>query len=80
MIYDLFFLDPLQRSSFGATLLSPVVHLGTIGRSRSLVSQSQESLDPGDHGDHSDIDEGLHPQDADDEDDSGMVSFVIFNL
>ncbi|XP_046725026.1 pleckstrin homology domain-containing family G member 1 isoform X1 [Silurus meridionalis] len=66
--------DIQKRSSFGATLLSPVVHLGTIGRSRSLVSQSQESLDPGDHGDHSDIDEGLHPQDADDEDESGMGS------
>ncbi|XP_034167722.2 pleckstrin homology domain-containing family G member 1 isoform X2 [Pangasianodon hypophthalmus] len=66
--------DIQKRSSFGATLLSPVVHLGTIGRSRSLVSQSQESLDPGDHGDHSDIDEGLHPQDADDEDDSGLSS------
>ncbi|MCJ8742103.1 hypothetical protein PDJAM_G00078190 [Pangasius djambal] len=66
--------DIQKRSSFGATLLSPVVHLGTIGRSRSLVSQSQESLDPGDHGDHSDIDEGLHPQDADDEDDSGLGS------
>ncbi|GAA6069049.1 pleckstrin homology domain-containing family G member 1 isoform X4 [Tachysurus ichikawai] len=66
--------DVQKRSSFGATLLSPVVHLGTIGRSRSLVSQSQESLDPGDHGDHSDVDEGLHPQDADDEDDSGLGS------
>ncbi|XP_060793787.1 pleckstrin homology domain-containing family G member 1 isoform X2 [Neoarius graeffei] len=66
--------DIQKRSSFGATLLSPVVHLGTIGRSRSLVSQSQESLDPGDHGDHSDLDEGLHPQDADDEDDSGLGS------
>ncbi|XP_060749572.1 pleckstrin homology domain-containing family G member 1 isoform X1 [Tachysurus vachellii] len=66
--------DIQKRSSFGATLLSPVVHLGTIGRSRSLVSQSQESLDPGDHGDHSDVDEGLHPQDADDEDDSGLGS------
>ncbi|XP_076846188.1 pleckstrin homology domain-containing family G member 1 isoform X2 [Brachyhypopomus gauderio] len=66
--------DVQKRSSFGATLLSPVVHLGTIGRSRSLVSQSQESLDPGDHGDHSDIDDGLHPQDADDEDDSGLGS------
>ncbi|XP_053498524.1 pleckstrin homology domain-containing family G member 1 isoform X1 [Ictalurus furcatus] len=66
--------DIQKRSSFGATLLSPVVHLGTIGRSRSLVSQSQESLDPGDHGDHSDVDERLHPQDADDEDDSGLGS------
>ncbi|XP_035377257.1 pleckstrin homology domain-containing family G member 1 isoform X1 [Electrophorus electricus] len=63
--------DIQKRSSFGATLLSPVVHLGTIGRSRSLVSQSQESLDPGDH---SDIEDGLHPQDADDEDDSGLSS------
>ncbi|TTI46079.1 Pleckstrin homology domain-containing family G member 1 [Bagarius yarrelli] len=63
-----------QRSSFGATLLSPVVHLGTIGRSRSLVSQSQESLDHCDHGDHSDLDEGSHPQDADDEDDGGLGS------
>ncbi|XP_066527380.1 pleckstrin homology domain-containing family G member 1 isoform X2 [Hoplias malabaricus] len=63
--------DIQKRSSFGATLLSPVVHLGTIGRSRSLVSQSQESLDPGDH---SDADEGLHQQDADDEDDSGLGS------
>ncbi|KAM9445702.1 pleckstrin homology domain-containing family G member 1 isoform 2-T3 [Clarias gariepinus] len=66
--------DIQKRSSFGATLLSPVVHLGTIGRSRSLVSQSQESLDPGDHGDHSDVDEVLHTQDADDEDDSGLSS------
>ncbi|KAI4904590.1 hypothetical protein NFI96_007283 [Prochilodus magdalenae] len=66
--------DIQKRSSFGATLLSPVVHLGTIGRSRSLVNQSQESLDPGDNGDHSDVDEGLHPQDADDEDDSGLGS------
>ncbi|XP_017579667.1 pleckstrin homology domain-containing family G member 1 isoform X1 [Pygocentrus nattereri] len=63
--------DIQKRSSFGATLLSPVVHLGTIGRSRSLVNQSQESLDPGDH---SDVEEGLHPQDADDEDDSGLGS------
>ncbi|XP_062871488.1 pleckstrin homology domain-containing family G member 1 [Trichomycterus rosablanca] len=66
--------DIQKRSSFGATLLSPVVHLGTIGRSRSLVNQSQESLDPGDHADHSDVDEGLHPQDADDEDESGLGS------
>lgn len=50
--------------------------LGTIGRSRSLVNQSQESLDPGDHFDHSDREDGEEPhqQDADDEDDSGLVS------
>ncbi|KTF80414.1 hypothetical protein cypCar_00045329, partial [Cyprinus carpio] len=52
-------------------LLSPVAHLGTIGRSRSLVSESQESLEPGDH---SDIDDESHPQDADDEDDAGLSS------
>lgn len=52
--------------------------LGTIGRSRSLINQSQESLDPGDHYDHSDREEGeeQHQQDADDEDDSGLVSSV----
>ncbi len=52
-------------------MLSPVVNLGTIGRSRSLVSESQESLDPGDH---SDVEDEPHPQDADDEDDTGLVS------
>ncbi|XP_050952242.1 pleckstrin homology domain-containing family G member 1 isoform X2 [Labeo rohita] len=63
--------DIPKRSSLGVTLLSPVAHLGTIGRSRSLVSESQESLDPGDH---SDIDDEPHPQDADDEDDTGLSS------
>ncbi|XP_067302885.1 pleckstrin homology domain-containing family G member 1 isoform X2 [Pseudorasbora parva] len=63
--------DIQKRSSFGVTLLSPVAHLGSIGRSRSLVSESQESLDPGDH---SDVDEEPHPQDADDEDDTGLSS------
>ncbi|KAL1249561.1 hypothetical protein QQF64_020566 [Cirrhinus molitorella] len=63
--------DIPKRSSLGVTLLSPVAHLGTIGRSRSLVSESQESLDPGDH---SDIDDEAHPQDADDEDDTGLSS------
>ncbi|KAA0706746.1 Pleckstrin -like proteiny domain-containing family G member 1 [Triplophysa tibetana] len=63
--------DKQKRSSLGVTLLSPVAHLGSIGRSRSLVSESQESLDPGDH---SDVDEGPHPQDADDEDDTGLGS------
>ncbi|XP_030642100.1 pleckstrin homology domain-containing family G member 1 [Chanos chanos] len=68
--------DTQKRSSLGATLLSPMVHLGSIGRSRSLVNQSQESLDPSDHGDPSDVEdsEGLHQQDADDEDDSGLGS------
>lgn len=47
--------------------------LGTIGRSRSLVNQSQKSLDPGDHFDHSNGEEP-HQQDADDEDDSSLVS------
>lgn len=53
--------------------------LGTIGRSRSLINQSQESLDPGDHYDHSDREEGEEPhqQDADDEDDSGLVSLNL---
>ncbi|KAL0967744.1 hypothetical protein UPYG_G00256340 [Umbra pygmaea] len=68
--------DVSKRASLGATLLSPVsqLALGTIGRSRSLVNQSQESLDPGDHFDHSDREEGEEPhqQDADDEDDSGL--------
>nr|XP_055044284.1 pleckstrin homology domain-containing family G member 1 isoform X1 [Misgurnus anguillicaudatus] len=63
--------DIHKRSSLGITLLSPVAHLGSIGRSRSLVSESQESLDPGDH---SDVDEEQHPQDADDEDDTGLGS------
>lgn len=65
-----------QRTSLGATLLSPVsqLALGTIGRSRSLINQSQESLDPGDHFDHSDREEEPHQQDADDEDESGLVS------
>uniref|UniRef100_A0A8C1JVB6 DH domain-containing protein n=1 Tax=Cyprinus carpio TaxID=7962 RepID=A0A8C1JVB6_CYPCA len=63
--------DIPKRSSLGVTLLSPVAHLGTIGRSRSLVSESQESLEPGDH---SDIDDESHPQDADDEDDAGLSS------
>ncbi|KAL2082075.1 hypothetical protein ACEWY4_021893 [Coilia grayii] len=68
--------DVQKRSSLGATLLTPVMHLGSIGRSRSLVSQSHESLDPCDHGDLSDREdaEGPHQQDADDEDDSGMGS------
>ncbi|CAL8315784.1 unnamed protein product [Lota lota] len=65
-----------KRTSLGATLLSPVsqLALGTIGRSRSLINQSQESLDPCDHYEHSDRDEGEEPhqQDADDEDDSGL--------
>ncbi|XP_076010982.1 pleckstrin homology domain-containing family G member 1 isoform X2 [Genypterus blacodes] len=68
--------DGEKRISLGATLLSPMsqLALGTIGRSRSLINQSQESLDPGDHYDHSDREEGEepHPQDADDEDDSGL--------
>ncbi|KAG7508202.1 pleckstrin-likey domain-containing family G member 1 isoform X1 [Solea senegalensis] len=68
--------DGEKRTSLGATLLSPVsqLALGTIGRSRSLINQSQESLDPGDHYDHSDREEGeeQHQQDADDEDDSGL--------
>ncbi|XP_056261419.1 pleckstrin homology domain-containing family G member 1 isoform X1 [Seriola aureovittata] len=68
--------DGEKRTSLGATLLSPVsqLALGTIGRSRSLINQSQESLDPGDHFDHSDREEGEEPhqQDADDEDDSGL--------
>ncbi|XP_051816708.1 pleckstrin homology domain-containing family G member 1 isoform X1 [Acanthochromis polyacanthus] len=68
--------DGEKRTSLGATLLSPVsqLALGTIGRSRSLINQSQESLDPGDHYDHSDREEGEEPhqQDADDEDDSGL--------
>lgn len=51
--------------------------LGTIGRSRSLINQSQESLDPGDHYDHSDREEELHQQDADDEDESGLVSGIL---
>ncbi|XP_016317525.1 pleckstrin homology domain-containing family G member 1 isoform X2 [Sinocyclocheilus anshuiensis] len=63
--------DIQKCSSLGVTLLSPVAHLGTIGRSRSLVSESQESLDPGDH---SDVDDEPHPQDADDEDDTGLSS------
>ncbi|XP_051961377.1 pleckstrin homology domain-containing family G member 1-like isoform X1 [Xyrauchen texanus] len=66
--------DTQKRSSLGVTLLSPVAHLGLIGRSRSLVSESQESLDPGDQGNHSDVDEVLHPHDADDEDDTGLGS------
>lgn len=53
--------------------------LGTIGRSRSLINQSQESLDPGDHYDHSDREEELHQQDADDEDESGLVSSSLLN-
>lgn len=70
---------PFQRTSLGATLLSPVsqLALGTIGRSRSLINQSQESLDPCDHYNHSDREEEQHQQDADDEDDSGMVSVPI---
>ncbi|XP_028996730.1 pleckstrin homology domain-containing family G member 1 isoform X2 [Betta splendens] len=68
--------DGDKRTSLGATLLSPVsqLALGTIGRSRSLINQSQESLDPGDQYDHSDREEGEEPhqQDADDEDDSGL--------
>ncbi|KAM6915145.1 pleckstrin homology domain-containing family G member 1 [Xenentodon cancila] len=68
--------DGEKRTSLGASLLSPVsqLALGTIGRSRSLINQSQESLDPGDHFDHSDREEGeeAHQQDADDEDDSGL--------
>ncbi|KAM9778564.1 pleckstrin homology domain-containing family G member 1 isoform X1 [Syngnathus typhle] len=66
--------DGEKRTSLGSSLLSPVsqLALGTIGRSRSLINQSQESLDPADHYDHSDRDEGEEPhqQDADDEDES----------
>lgn len=54
--------------------------LGTIGRSRSLINQSQESLDPCDHYNHSDREEEPHQQDADDEDDSGMVSVPLTAL
>ncbi|KAF7230666.1 pleckstrin homology domain-containing family G member 1 isoform X1 [Nothobranchius furzeri] len=68
--------DGEKRTSLGVSLLSPVsqLALGTVGRSRSLINQSQESLDPGDHYDHSDREEGeeSHQQDADDEDDSGL--------
>ncbi|CDQ91257.1 unnamed protein product, partial [Oncorhynchus mykiss] len=68
--------DVSKRTSLGATLLSPVsqLALGTIGHSRSLVNQSQKSLDPGDHFDHGDREDGEEPhqQDADDEDDSSM--------
>lgn len=73
---DLTLKNFFQRTSLGATLLSPVsqLALGTIGRSRSLINQSQESLDPGDHFDHSDREEEPHQQDADDEDESGLVS------
>lgn len=72
-------LFPFQRTSLGATLLSPVsqLALGTIGRSRSLINQSQESLDPSDHYNHSDREEEPHQQDADDEDDSGIVSIRL---
>lgn len=74
----------LQRTSLGATLLSPVsqLALGTIGRSRSLINQSQESLDPGDHYDHSDREDGeeQHQQDADDEDDSGLVGLYYYSV
>ncbi|XP_004083632.1 pleckstrin homology domain-containing family G member 1 isoform X1 [Oryzias latipes] len=67
--------DTEKRTSLGVSLLSPVsqLALGTIGRSRSLINQSQESLDPGDHYEHSDREEGEEPhqQDADDEDESG---------
>lgn len=75
-------LASLQRISLGATLLSPVsqLALGTIGRSRSLINQSQESLDPGDHYDHSDREEESHQQDADDEDDSGLVSIQLIHF
>ncbi|XP_024147166.2 pleckstrin homology domain-containing family G member 1 [Oryzias melastigma] len=66
--------DTEKRTSLGVSLLSPVsqLALGTIGRSRSLINQSQESLDPGDHYEHSDREEGEEPhqQDADDEDES----------
>lgn len=73
---------PVQRTSLGATLLSPVsqLALGTIGRSRSLINQSQESLDPGDHYNHSDREEEPHQQDADDEDDSGLVSCTMSDM
>nr|XP_061843315.1 pleckstrin homology domain-containing family G member 1-like [Nerophis lumbriciformis] len=65
--------DGEKRTSLGATLLSPVsqLALGTIGRSRSLINQSQESLDPGDHSDREEGEEP-HQQDADDEDESGL--------
>lgn len=73
--------SPPQRTSLGANLLSPVsqLALGTIGRSRSLINQSQESLDPGDPYEHSDREEGdeSHQQDADDEDDSTLVGLCL---
>ncbi|XP_061097540.1 pleckstrin homology domain-containing family G member 1 [Conger conger] len=76
--------DAQKRSSLGVTLLSPVSALNpregmlaSIGRTRSLVNQSQESLDPGDP---SDTEDSAHLQDADDEDDTCPGSGKKFKI
>ncbi|KAJ8355623.1 hypothetical protein SKAU_G00184170 [Synaphobranchus kaupii] len=76
--------DPQKRSSLGVSLLSPAsalspreALLASIGRTRSLVNQSQESLDPGDP---SDAEDSSHLQDADDEDDTCPGSGKKFKI
>ncbi|XP_064196710.1 pleckstrin homology domain-containing family G member 1 isoform X1 [Anguilla rostrata] len=76
--------DPQKRSSLGMTLLSPISALSpregmlaAIGRTRSLVNESQESLDPGDA---SDAEDSSHLQDADDEDDTCPGSGKKFKI
>ncbi|KAI1897674.1 hypothetical protein AGOR_G00085700 [Albula goreensis] len=73
-----------KRSSLGVSLLPPVsgLHpreglLASIGRTRSLVNQSQESLDPGDP---SDAEDSSHLQDADDEDETCPGSGKKFKI
>ncbi|XP_036405384.1 pleckstrin homology domain-containing family G member 1 isoform X1 [Megalops cyprinoides] len=76
--------DAQKRSSLGMSLLSPVSGLSpregllaSIGRTRSLVNQSEESLDPGDP---SDVEDSSHLQDADDEDETGPGTGKKFKI
>lgn len=59
-----------QRGSLGVALLSPM-SLSSIGRTRSLVSQSQESLDPAEP---SDCDDNPHLPEAENDAEPGLVS------
>nr|XP_023662520.1 pleckstrin homology domain-containing family G member 1 isoform X2 [Paramormyrops kingsleyae] len=69
--------EPQKRGSLGVALLSPMSHLSpregllaSIGRTRSLVSQSQESLDPAEP---SDCDDNPHLPEAENDAGPGLV-------
>ncbi|XP_048841644.1 pleckstrin homology domain-containing family G member 1 isoform X2 [Brienomyrus brachyistius] len=69
--------DPQKRGSLGVALLSPMSQLSpregllaSIGRTRSLVSQSQESLDPAEP---SDCDDNPHLPEAENGAEPGLV-------